>query len=130
MLRASSWMGKPGIAVPKRPPSGVSYTGVYWPLREGERSNSVPKDGGSDTTGVKDTRGGAVLDGTTVNDDGRSGAEDREEKADAFTEATDGRFCSPVRAPRVPLGGGKRVEDVKGAAKLFFIRENKEVTRA
>jgi hypothetical protein len=99
-------------------------------LREGERSNSAPNDGGSDTTGVKDTRGGAVLDGTTVNDDGRSGAADREEKADTVTVVADGRLCSPVRAPRVPLGGGARVEDVKGAAKLFFMRENKEVTRA
>jgi hypothetical protein len=70
------------------------------------------------------------LDGTTVSDDGRSGAEDREEKLDMFTAVADGRLCSPVRVPRVPLGGGVRVEEVNGAAKLFFMRENKEVTRA
>ena len=104
---------------------------MYWPLREGERSGSGPKDGGSDTTGVKDTRGGAVLDGTTVSDKGRSGADEREEKEELLCRAVaDGRLCSAAVAPGVPPEGGGRADEVKGAAKLFFMREKREVTRA
>lgn len=66
ILLASSCIGNPGIDVPNIPPSGVSNTGVYDPFREGVLSNSVLKDGASDTTGVKETSGGAGLDETTV----------------------------------------------------------------
>lgn len=82
ILLASSCMGKPGIEVPNIPPSGVSKTGVYEPLREGVPSYSVLNDGASDTTGVKDTRGGARLEGTTVKELGLSAIEDRTEKPD------------------------------------------------
>lgn len=102
---------------------------MYWPLREGEWSRSAPKDGGSDTTGVKETSGGAALDGTTVRDEGRSGGDGREGKEEPlFAAVADGRLCSPMVAPGGP--DGVTVEEDKGTAKLFFIRENKEVTRA
>jgi len=68
--------------VPNIPPSGVSNTGVYDPFREGVFSNSVLKDGASDTTGVKETSGGARLDDTTVNEVGLSAIEERMEKLD------------------------------------------------
>jgi len=69
------------------------------------------------------------LDGTTVRDEGRSDAEEREGKEELlFTAVADGRLCSAMAKPGVAVGVAD--DEVKGTAKLFFIRENREVTRA
>jgi hypothetical protein len=146
ILLASSWIGKPGMDVPNIPFSGVSNTGVCAPFREGVLSYSVMKDGASDTTGVKETKGGATLAGITFRDPGLSAMELRVEKVACevcwvvISEGRLGSFTVPlgcvgapvllttaVATPAAPAPADATAD--KGAARLFFIRENKEVTK-
>ena len=88
----------------------------------------------SDTTGVKETSGGAALDVTTVRDGGRS-----EERRDSLEEL----FCTAELAGRlrsvgaelgmpvalVPAVDGGGTED-KGVVNVFFTLEKREDIRA
>ena len=93
------------------------------------------KDGASDTTGVSDTKGGAKRDEeTAVSELGRSAMEERAEKLGwvFWSVFAEGRLCSYVPPPCCWLfGAGRDAEDTadKGAARLFFMREKREVTR-
>jgi hypothetical protein len=61
MLLESSGIEKPGMVVPYKPPSMLSDTEVLNDApREKGRSRSALKESPSDTTGVRDTRGGAT----------------------------------------------------------------------
>ena len=61
MLLASSGIENPGMVVPYKPPSMLSDTDVLINAPRGRgRSRSTLKEGPSDTTGVRDTRGGAA----------------------------------------------------------------------
>lgn len=136
MLLASSGIENPGMVVPYKPPSTLSdVDGLINTPRERGRSKSILKESPSDTTGVKETSGGATLDGTTVRDGGRS-----EEDCGGSLE---GLFCTtelagrlrsvgaelggPVAlAPAVERGGA---ED-KGVVNVFFTLEKREDMRA
>lgn len=73
ILLASSGIENPGMVVPYKPPSKLSDTDALINAPRGRgRSKSILKESASDTTGVKDTSGGATLDETTVRDGGRS----------------------------------------------------------
>jgi hypothetical protein len=61
MLLASSGIEKPGMVVPYKPPSMLSDIDELINIARGRgRSRSVLKVSPSDTTGVRDTRGGAA----------------------------------------------------------------------
>jgi hypothetical protein len=61
ILRASSGIEKPGMVVPYRAPSRLSDADELKNAPRGkDRSKSKLKESPSDTTGVKDTRGGAT----------------------------------------------------------------------
>jgi hypothetical protein len=61
MLLASSGIEKPGMVVPYKPPSMLSDIDELINTARGRgRSRSVLKVSPSDTTGVRDTRGGAA----------------------------------------------------------------------
>jgi len=83
ILLASSGIEKPGMVVPYKPPSKLSdVDGLRSAPRASDRSKSMLNVSPSDTTGVKETSGGATLDGTTVRDGGRSEGE----RADSLEE--------------------------------------------
>jgi hypothetical protein len=136
MLLASSEIEKPGMVVPYKPPSKLSDVDGFINAPRGRgRSKSKLKESPSDTTGVKETSGGATLDGTTVSDGGRS----EEERRDSFEEL----FCTTELAGRLRsvgagLGGpvalapgveGGGAED-KGVVNVFFTFEKREDMRA
>ena len=128
-------MGKPGIVVPNRPPSGDSYVGVpNVPGREGDPSYSTLNVGASDCTGVSETRGGAGPPVTVLIDDGLSPAATRERTlfCELYAVCDGRRFCSFAGAGT--LGGALLVvvmvlpTAVESGARLDFIRENIEET--
>jgi hypothetical protein len=136
MLLASSGIENPGMVVPYKPPSKLSdVDGLINTPRERGRSKSILKESPSDTTGVKETSGGATLDGTTVIDEGRSERRRRDSLEELFcTTALDGRRRSvgaelggPV-APAPAVEGGE-AED-KGVVNVFFTLEKREDMRA
>ena len=77
-LRASSWIGKPGID-PKGMTSPKSTAGEYGVLCGISRPYSV---GISECAGVNDTRGGAVWGGAEIRGFGRSEVVVLDEKLD------------------------------------------------
>ena len=88
-------------------------------------------DGASETTGVNDTRGGAGLAGTTGERAGSicyRGTSCQAQDWELWcTAAAVGRRCSVM----VPFGlAGELAEATadRGAARLFFMREKREVT--
>jgi len=78
MLLASSGIGNPGMTVPKSPPSGE----YDMPLRKGDLSVSELYEGASETTGVKETSGGAGLERTAERVFGLSATECLEDRVD------------------------------------------------
>jgi hypothetical protein len=61
ILLASSGIENPGMVVPYMPPSKLSdVDGLINVPRGRDRSKSILKESPSDTTGVKDTSGGAA----------------------------------------------------------------------
>ena len=135
MLLASSGIENPGMVVPYKPASKLSdMDGLINAPRERDRSKSMLKESPSDTTGVKETSGGAALDVTTVRDGGRS-----EERRDSLEEL----FCTAELAGRlrsvgaelgmpvalVPAVDGGGTED-KGVVNVFFTLEKREDIRA
>jgi hypothetical protein len=134
ILRASSGIEKPGMVVPYMPPSRLSDTEELIP-RGKDRSKSVLKESSSDTTGVKDTRGGATWHGITLRDGGRS-VDEREDSLEEWfcTTDVDGRLRSAGAALEAPaavvpvaaVGGA----DDRGAVNVLFTMEKREVMRA
>ena len=136
MLLASSGIENPGIVVPYKPPSRLSdVDGLMNAPRERGKSKSILKESPSDTTGVKETSGGATLDGTTVIDGGRSEEERRDSLEELFcTTKLAGRLRSvgaelrgPVALAPAVEGGG--AED-NGAVNVLFTLEKREDMRA
>jgi hypothetical protein len=135
MLLASSGIENPGIVVPYKPPSKLSdVDGLINAPRGRGRSKSILKESPSDTTGVKETSGGATLDETTVRDGGRS-----EECGVSLKEL----FCTTELAGRLRSVGAKLGEPValapaveggeaedKGAVNVFFTLKKREDMRA
>lgn len=132
MLRASSGMGNPGMAVPNGAPSGPSCTGVELPLRDGDPSKSAPNEGVSNTTGVREIRGGAGFEETSLSEVGRCSEADLDEGFGcAFGSAEeDGCLCRVPLETCWPTRVGEVDDEVKGTAKLFFMREKREETNA
>jgi hypothetical protein len=136
ILRASSGIEKPGMVVPYMPPSRLSDTDELMNVPRGkDRSKSVLKESSSDTTGVKDTRGGARWDGIILRDGGRS-VDEREDSLEEWfcTTDADGRLRSAgaaLEAPAavVPAAAGGGADD-KGAVNVLFTMEKREVMRA
>ena len=119
-------MGNPGIEYP--PPSGVSAP--YVPPREGGRSDSPAYEGVSETTGVRDTRGGAGLEATMLN-----GAVLSEQVLLDWLELeywSDGRRSSEGALSGVALGFAGAVGGAaeSGAERVFLTLEKREDTRA
>ena len=136
MLLASSGIENPGMVVPYRPPSKLSdVDGLINVPRERDSSKSILKESPSDTTGVKETSGGATLDGTTVRDGGRS----EEERKGSL----EGLFCTTELAGRLRSAGAELGGPValapaiegggagdKGVVNVFFTLEKREDMRA
>jgi len=135
MLLASSGIENPGMVVPYKPPSKLSdVDGLTNAPRERDRSKSILKESPSDTTGVRETSGGAALDGTTVRDGGRS-EDECEDSLELFcTTELAGRLRSvgaelggPIALAPAVEGGGA---DDKGVVNVFFTLEKREDMRA
>jgi hypothetical protein len=136
MLLASSGIENPGMVVPYKPPSKLSdVDGLINTPRERDRSKSTLKESPSDTTGVKETSGGAALDGTTVRDEGRSEKERRDSSEELFCTT---ELAGRLRSVGAELGGpvalapaaeGVGAED-KGVVNVFFTLEKREDMRA
>ena len=136
MLLASSGIENPGMVVPYKPPSKLSdVDGLINTARERGRSKSILKESPSDTTGVKETSGGATLDGTTVRDGGRSEKRRRDSLEELFcTTELNGRLRSVGAELGRPVAlatavEGEEAED-KGVVNVFFTLEKREDMRA